>query len=53
MSNREMENTLLMILDELRTIRQFIVPAPKMNDVELEQNLTRAMGVGPDDAFNK
>jgi hypothetical protein len=41
------------ILDELRILRQHLVPPPLPTPDELEQTLTRVLGVGPDDAFNK
>jgi hypothetical protein len=53
MINKNAENTLLEILAELRLIRQHLVPPEPLSPVELEQSLTRALGTGPDDAFNK
>jgi hypothetical protein len=53
MSNREIENTLLTILEELRMIRQHLVPPPLPTKDELERDITVALGVGPDEVFNK
>jgi hypothetical protein len=53
MSNREIENTLLTILDELRMIRQHFVPPPLPTPDELERDITVALGTGPDEFGNK
>ena len=51
--SKQIETLLQSILEELRMIREHIVPPAPLNEVELEQALTRVLGVGPDEVFNK
>jgi hypothetical protein len=47
------ESLLRSILAELQAIHQALVKPDPPTPVELEQDLTRALGVGPDGAWNK
>jgi hypothetical protein len=53
MINKNVENTLVEILQELRLIREHLVPPAPMTDAELAQNLTKVLGTGPEGVFNK
>jgi len=49
--SKQTESLLQAILDELKLIRQhFVKPEPEPVNEEV---LTRVLGVGPDEAFNK
>jgi|HubBroStandDraft_2_1064218.scaffolds.fasta_scaffold271218_3 hypothetical protein len=47
------EALLQSILEELQAIRKCVVPPAPPSPDELERDLTVALGVGPDEVFNK
>jgi hypothetical protein len=51
--SKQIESLLQQILEELQAIRQHTVPAPIPKPEELARDITVALGVGPDNAFNK
>ena len=51
--SKQLENLLQTLIEEVRFIRQHVVPPDPPTPEELTQDLTRVLGTGPDDAFNK
>jgi hypothetical protein len=51
--SKKIEHLLECILDELHMIRTHLIPPPPMTPDELELQLTKTFGVGPDDIGNK
>jgi hypothetical protein len=51
--SKQIECLLQSILQELQSIREHIVPPAPLNPVELEQTLTKVLGVGPDNTWNR
>jgi hypothetical protein len=51
--NKEIQRLLESILAELRQIRERVVPAKPMSETELELEITKVLGVGREEIFNK
>jgi hypothetical protein len=51
--SKNADNTLLQILEELKLIRQAVVKPQPPTPEELEQDLARVLGVGPEDIGNR
>ena len=47
------ESILQSILEELQSIRKHVVPTPPPNPVELERDITVALGIGPEEFGNR
>ena len=51
--SKSADATLLLILEELKLIRQALVKPALPTNEELKRNLSIVLGTGPDEVFNK
>jgi hypothetical protein len=51
--SKSADSTLLLILEELKQIRQALVKPDPPSQEQLARDLTVALGTGPDEVFNK